>query len=1296
MDVCLPSTGASAWPLVVVALLLVSTGIVLQHMAKRGRSAGAIGILVVVVAVASFGLFVSVDRADAATTACSGVDASPTDLPTEDEVLSLPRATTAMVVDGRIAAGASLIITQSGFQPFEFVQLVVASTPRLIGSGTADRDGVVVIEGRIPEDLEPGDHTLAVWSVSRGTGVSESVIVEPAPATTTTTEATSPNPGTSSTTSTIPTSSSTTSSTVQSSSTTVPPTTTSTPESSTTSTPQSSTTSSMPSTTTTTISGQLPQTMVWTTDTDFSVTESPVVIAAGRSVEASWLTPTYAVDSAGTTGCAIDTNTRSLSFTAAGVCVVSASVAPSSPYGSGSTTRNIVVGDAPVCDDSLTYQVGDAGPGGGKIFYVAPTCQRWGRFLEIAPPDWSGSSDGSYAPLWCDGNITVDGAWGTGLGRGLANTYAIIRSCTGSAANRAQAYRGGGAVDWYLASSDEWREVCKWNHGVPVGNATCSGGSGGVDYGFVSHYWTSTANTSNDPIENWMPGGEDFRAVGKDTNYVSMRPIRSFGLVQNLRASWLPSVTRSTSRTIDLTLDFSESITGLTTSDFTNAGTATGCAFTPATSSGSSISVQVVCQSDGTLVPVLTAGAVSGVSVTGPSSATPGPAVPIDSIAPTLTVDASTQTVVVGTGFSASQTERGSIYLVNDSVTVGSASDITGAADSSWNSVVEGAIDSVVALNTAGLSAGTYHFYGTDLAGNLTLAHPAAITVRAAQVCSVSCLIGDVGPGGGTVFYDAGTAQAWGRFLEFAPSNWTGSSDGSRVPLWCDVSGLIDGASGSAIGTGYANTIAMMTGCTSGIAIDATSYRGGGFVDWFVPSENEQRALCRWLAGQPSTDTGCRGGYVNNDDFTSHYWTSTQTGAATAIETWMPGGNDYRDVGKDTGYVSLRPVRAFGGTPSISVSITGDQSRSTSLAVGFTVDFSESITGLTSSDLTNVGTATGCVFTPASSAGTSIHVGVVCSADGTVIVKLAAGSIDGTSIAGPRLDTYSLKVPIDSQAPTLTVTSRPTTMVVGSGTEVEITERGSAYFVNDTVTVTNQASITGAADSDWNSVYMSDAATKYVLPSQGLSPGSYHIYAGDLAGNLSGPFVTTYTIRTSQQCSVSCLVGDTGPGGGIVFFDAGSTQSWGRYLEVAPADWSGNPDGNATPTWCNITNQSIVGADGTAIGTGASNTAAIVAACTSGAAVNAAAYRGAGFSDWFLPAIDEHRALCRWVKGLAPTATECRGSSVWNDLGWTSHYWTSTQTGASSAWETWMPGWNDYRDVGKDTGYVSVRPIRAF
>lgn len=45
-----------------------------------------------------------------------------------------------------------------------------------------------------------------------------------------------------------------------------------------------------------------------------------------------------------------------------------------------------------------------------------------------------------------------------------------------------------------------------------------------------------------------------------------------------------------------------------------------------------------------------------------------------------------------------------------------------------------------------------------------------------------------------------------------------------------------------------------------------------------------------------------------------------------------------------------------------------------------------------------------------------------------------------------------------------------------------------------------------------------------------------------------------------------CTVGDTGPGGGVVFFDAGSDLEWGRYLEVAPENWAANLS-NVTPGW---------------------------------------------------------------------------------------------------------------------------------
>lgn len=96
-------------------------------------------------------------------------------------------------------------------------------------------------------------------------------------------------------------------------------------------------------------------------------------------------------------------------------------------------------------------------------------------------------------------------------------------------------------------------------------------------------------------------------------------------------------------------------------------------------------------------------------------------------------------------------------------------------------------------------------------------------------------------------------------------------------------------------------------------------------------------------------------------------------------------------------------------------------------------------------------------------------------------------------------------------------------------------------------------------------------------------------------------------------------IGDTGPGGGIVFYDAGSQQSWGRYLEAAPSTWNGGSD--PTRAWSNSTS-SVSTQRG--IGFGAQNTANIIAvSSTAPAPTTAVAYQGGGLSDWFLPSQDE-------------------------------------------------------------------------
>ena len=164
----------------------------------------------------------------------------------------------------------------------------------------------------------------------------------------------------------------------------------------------------------------------------------------------------------------------------------------------------------------------------------------------------------------------------------------------------------------------------------------------------------------------------------------------------------------------------------------------------------------------------------------------------------------------------------------------------------------------------------------------------------------------------------------------------------------------------------------------------------------------------------------------------------------------------------------------------------------------------------------------------------------------------------------------------------------------------------------------------------------------------------------------------------------SCAVGDTGPGGGIVFYDAGSVQSWGRFLEAACAGWQNNCDGTTVDphaTWgCYGT--PITGADGLTIGTGEQNTTAIVNGCTDAGipADLADDYSRNTLNDWFLPSKDE-------LNQMYIQQTAIGGFSTY-------YYWSSSEGDANLAWgQDFL-----YGTQGNDGKYYSsfVRPVRAF
>jgi len=167
-------------------------------------------------------------------------------------------------------------------------------------------------------------------------------------------------------------------------------------------------------------------------------------------------------------------------------------------------------------------------------------------------------------------------------------------------------------------------------------------------------------------------------------------------------------------------------------------------------------------------------------------------------------------------------------------------------------------------------------------------------------------------------------------------------------------------------------------------------------------------------------------------------------------------------------------------------------------------------------------------------------------------------------------------------------------------------------------------------------------------------------------------------------------IGGRGPAGGFVF----SVTDGGLHgLEAAPVDQS-----EGTGWGCFDDN--VSGAVGTAIGTGAQNTEAIVSfGCSGGspdAALAATGYELSGYDDWFLPSKDELNSM--WTN-LADTDGDSSNSGPDdpNNVGGFASivYWSSSQSDSGYAWSQSFVIGNQYG--ASDRGYTGgVRAVRAF
>jgi len=126
------------------------------------------------------------------------------------------------------------------------------------------------------------------------------------------------------------------------------------------------------------------------------------------------------------------------------------------------------------------------------------------------------------------------------------------------------------------------------------------------------------------------------------------------------------------------------------------------------------------------------------------------------------------------------------------------------------------------------------------------------------------------------------------------------SIDQAAVTAWSNITGVAVTGTSAALGTGTANTTKIMaqSGHMASAAKNCHDYTGGGYSDWYLPSELELGKLY----------TNCTA--IGVLDPEGIYWSSTEISASNVTIYSFFDGYAYDDV-KNNDYPSVRAVRSF-------------------------------------------------------------------------------------------------------------------------------------------------------------------------------------------------------------------------------------------------------------------------------------------------------------------------------------------------------------------------------------------------
>jgi hypothetical protein len=193
--------------------------------------------------------------------------------------------------------------------------------------------------------------------------------------------------------------------------------------------------------------------------------------------------------------------------------------------------------DTGLCNNdcgALYYELGDTGPGGGKIFYVSAEGftmtddNSTAHYLEAAPADmtttlaWASSA---FIPPDNGGTGSWTNIAGTAraIGTGRKNTALILAmDADAPAAKACNDYSNGGKTDWFFPSKDELNQLCE--NRTSVGNLKTTEDT----MNYTHYYWSSSQfNSLRAWTQSFSDGYEIYPGSHKNST-ASVRAVRAF------------------------------------------------------------------------------------------------------------------------------------------------------------------------------------------------------------------------------------------------------------------------------------------------------------------------------------------------------------------------------------------------------------------------------------------------------------------------------------------------------------------------------------------------------------------------------------------------------------------------------------------------------------------------------------------------------------------------------------------------------------------------------------------------